>query len=157
MGIYYFDSSGIVKHYIPERGSDWVSSLIEAEMDEKPQNLIAIAEIGEVEVAAALAKRRRMKEISATRQRIGLATFLRHCARRYHVLQMDSMIIKLALDLTQRHPLRGYDAVHLATAITLNRTLVASELPSLTFISADDVLCKAAKGEGLLVENPNDH
>ncbi len=157
MGTYYLDSSAMVKHYIPERGSEWVSSLIEAKMDEEPENLIAIAEIGEVEVAAALAKRQRMKEISAAQQRISLATFLRHCAQRYHVVQMDSMIIKLAIDLTQRYPLRGYDAVHLATAITLNRALVASRLPPLTFISADDVLCKAAKGEGLPTENPNEH
>jgi predicted nucleic acid-binding protein len=157
MGIYYFDSSAMVKHYITERGSEWVSSLIEAKMDEKPQNLIAIAEIGEVEVAAALAKRRRMKEISVERQRMGLATFLRHCARWYHVVQMDSMIIKLAIDLTQRHPLRGYDAVHLGTAIIFNRALVEYGLSPLTFISADDVLCKAAKGEGLLTENPNDY
>ena len=146
MGTYYFDSSAIVKHYITERGSEWVSSLIEAEMDEKLQNLIAIAEIGEVEIAAALAKRRRMNEISVTQQRIGIATFLRHCAQRHHVVKMDSTIIKLAIDLTQRHPLRGYDAVHLATAIVLNRALVASKLPLLTFISADNVLCKAAKG-----------
>lgn len=157
MGTYYFDSSAMVKHYITERGSEWVSSLIEAKMDEMLQNLIAIAEIGEVEVAAALAKRRRMNEISVTQQRIGIATFLRHCAQRYHVVKMGSTIIKLAIDLTQRHPLRGYDAVHLATAIVLNRALVASKLPLLTFISADDVLCKAAKGEGLLMENPNDY
>jgi len=39
MGIYYFDSSAMVKHYITERGSEWVSSLIEAKIDEKPQNL----------------------------------------------------------------------------------------------------------------------
>jgi predicted nucleic acid-binding protein len=157
MGTYYFDSSAMAKHYISERGSEWVSSLIEAKMDEKPQNLIVIAEIGEVEVAAALGKRRRMKEISVTQQSMSLATFLRHCAQWYHVVQMDSMIIKLAIDLTQRHPLRGYDAVHLATAITFNRALVENGLPPLTFISADDVLCKAAKGEGLFVENPNDY
>jgi predicted nucleic acid-binding protein len=157
MGTYYFDSSAMVKHYISERGSEWVSSLIEAKMDEKPQNLIAMAEIGEVEVAAALAKRRRMKEISAAQQRMGLATFLLHCAQWYQVVQMDSMIVKLAIDLTQRHLLRGYDAIHLATAIIFNRALVENGLPSLTFISADDVLCKAAKGEDLPTENPNDY
>ncbi|MGA9347631.1 MAG: type II toxin-antitoxin system VapC family toxin [Anaerolineae bacterium] len=157
MGTYYFDSSAMVKHYIPERGSEWVSSLIEAKMDGKPQNLIAIAEIGEVEVAAALAKRRRMNEISAAQQRIGLVTFLRHCARRYHVLQMDSTIIKLAIELTQRHPLRGYDAVHLAIALIFNRALVEDSLLPLTFISADDVLCTASRKEGLPTENPNDY
>ena len=157
MAAYYFDSSAMVKHYISGRGSTWVSSLIEAETDGKPQNLIAIAEIGEVEVAAALAKRRRMEEISTVQQRIGLATFLRDCARRYHVLQIDSMIIKLAIDLTQRRPLRGYDAVHLAVALILNRALIENKLPPLTFISADGVLCVAAQEEGLLAENPNDH
>ena len=47
--------------------------------------------------------------------------------------------------------------MHLATAITLNTALIEAELPSLTFVSADEVLCEAARGEGLPADNPNEH
>lgn len=30
MAAFYMDSSGLVKHYLPETGSVWVSSLIDA-------------------------------------------------------------------------------------------------------------------------------
>jgi predicted nucleic acid-binding protein len=152
----YLDSSAVVKIYIPETGSSWVRSLVEAITPEGEQeNEITFAKIGIVEVVAAISKRRRMKDITAKQQKRLIANFLNDCAERFAKFDADDGVIKLAVDLAQRHPLRGYDAVHLATAITLNRTLVASELPPLAFISADDVLCRAAKGEGLFAENPN--
>ena len=66
-------------------------------------------------------------------------------------------MIDLAIELTQCHSLRAYDAVQLAGAIVVNRELVASELPALIFVSADNNLCEAGKVEGLQVENPNLH
>jgi hypothetical protein len=30
MAAFYMDSSGLVKHYLPETGSAWISSLIDA-------------------------------------------------------------------------------------------------------------------------------
>ena len=60
-----------------------------------------------------------------------------------------------AIELTAHHRLRGYDAVHLACALHLNRELLANELPPLTFVAADDDLLKAAQDEGLETENPN--
>jgi predicted nucleic acid-binding protein len=157
MPLLYLDSSAVVKIYIPETGGSWVRSLVEAFTPEGEwENEIAFAKIGIVEVVAAIAKRRRMRDVTAEQQKKLTANFLDDCVERFAKFDADDGVIKLAVDLTQRHPLRGYDAIHLATAITLNRTLVASKLPPLAFISADDVLCKAAKREGLLAENPNE-
>jgi predicted nucleic acid-binding protein len=50
-----------------------------------------------------------------------------------------------------------YDAVQLASAMILNRTLLTHELPALVFVSADDNLLTAARNEGLFIENPNWH
>lgn len=158
MALLYLDSSAVVKIYIPETGSPWVRSLVEAVTPEGEwENEIAFTKIGIVEIVAAIAKRKRMRDITVEQQKRLIANFLDDCVERFAKFDADDGVIKLAIDLTQRHPLRGYDAVHLATAIVLNRALVASKLPLLTFISADNVLCKAAKGEGLLMENPNDH
>ncbi len=68
---------------------------------------------------------------------------------------LSDLIIDLAVDLTKRHPLRGYDAVHLATAVTLNDTLLGAGLPTLTFASADKILCEAATSEGISIYKPS--
>jgi predicted nucleic acid-binding protein len=158
MATYYFDSSALVKYYVPETGSAWVSSLIDSQVEDREwQNVIAIAKVGIVEVAAAAAKRKRVKDISEKQQQRIVARFLGDCSGRFTTLRANDATIKLATDLTQRHPLRGYDAIHLATALILNKSLLDDELPPLVFLSADIVLCKAAQAEGLLVEDPNEH
>ena len=75
----------------------------------------------------------------------------------YIIAPLSDQVVDLAVDLTRRHPLRGYDAVHLATAIVLNTALLEAELSPLTFVSADEILCEAARGEGLPADNPNEH
>ncbi len=75
----------------------------------------------------------------------------------YRLATLNKAIIQLACDLIERHPLRGYDAVHLAVALNTHRRLVAHGRPGLTFLSADDRLNAAASAEGLAVDNPNDH
>ena len=59
------------------------------------------------------------------------------------------------MSLTQRHRLRGYDAVQLASALTANRTLTGAGLAVLTFVAADNDLLVAAQSEGMVAENPN--
>jgi predicted nucleic acid-binding protein len=158
MATYYFDSSGIVKYYISERGSQWVTGIIDAQTKEgKRRYHIAIAQIGIVEVAAAIAKRQRMGQISKRKQETTFGLFSKHHRERYTVLRAEDITIELATELTQHHPLRAYDAVQLATALLLNRRLLADKLSPLTFVSADDVLCQAALAEGLPAENPNEY
>jgi len=53
--------------------------------------------------------------------------------------------------------LRAYDAVHLATALNIDRRLARAGEPALTFLSADNRLNDAAAAEGSMVDNPNDH
>lgn len=56
--------------------------------------------------------------------------------------------------MAERHGLRGYDAVHLAAAVALQRMRERMELPPLTFVSADAQHREAAAAEGLPVEDP---
>jgi len=57
--------------------------------------------------------------------------------------------------LTGCYPLRAYDAVQLATALRLNSVMLENELPPLTFVSADEILCEAAEAENIASVNPN--
>jgi predicted nucleic acid-binding protein len=146
-----FDASVVVKRYAPERGSRWIKNLIG-----NPENSVTIVKICIVEVGAALAKKVRTGEISRDDCQQALNRFLADVERGdYEILQIDDEVVSVAVNLTQCHPLRGYDAIHLAAALVLNRTLVNVELPPLTFVAADDVLCEAAGKEKLAVENPN--
>jgi len=75
----------------------------------------------------------------------------------YRFVPLDEAIIQRACELIDRHPLRGYDAVHLATVSSINQRLVEAGEPALTFLSADVRLNDAATAEGLAVDNPNEH
>ena len=55
----------------------------------------------------------------------------------------------LAGQLAMTHALRGFDAVHLAAALTVH-----SVAPTLTFTSCDQRLNQAATQEGLTVRVP---
>jgi len=61
-----------------------------------------------------------------------------------------------AMDLADRHALRGYDAVQLAVAMQV-RARVVPRGTALLLVSADGELNAAAHAEGLLFEDPNAH
>lgn len=150
MGSLYLDSSALVKYYVPETGSAWIRHHIDAEEQE-----ILISQLTVVEVAAAVEKRRRKKEISPGHRVRTLARFGIDYRQRYTIVRVDDSIVELAVKLTGRHPLRAYDAVQLATALRLDQILRENLLPPLAFVSADELLCEAAVGERLNAENPN--
>jgi predicted nucleic acid-binding protein len=81
--------------------------------------------------------------------------FIHHARHAFATIGLSDEIVYSAAELAQRHPLRGYDAVHLASALALNQALAAENAGSATFVSADSVLCDAAADEGLAVINPN--
>lgn len=148
----YFDSSALVKRYMVERGTAWVQSWCNS-----PGQTIAIAEIGLVEMAAAFAGKFRggfisQPEFQATRDDLSI-----DARDEYVLVAIDRSIVNEAIELTARHRLRGYDAVHLACAVRLNRALLTSQLVPLVFISADNDLLTAATAEGLRTDNPDEY
>jgi predicted nucleic acid-binding protein len=155
---YYFDASASVKLYVLEVGSPWARQVV---TDRLPggewHHTISLSRIAVVETAAAIARRRRMGELTVDQQPLLYRRLLEDAQHRFHLLQPDGWTFDLATDLTQRHPLRGYDAVHLAAALLLRRVLLAAGLPAPIFICADANLCAVAQAEGLAVDNPNDH
>lgn len=147
------DASALVKRYLVESGSAWVESLCADEVS----NAIAIAHFGLVETAAAFAAKQRGRFITPAEHDSALADLLRDAGGRYRLVTVGPSLIDEAIQLTRRQKLRGYDAIHLACALALNRPLVDNDLPSLTFVAADDDLLAAAADEGLSVDNPNLH
>ena len=64
-------------------------------------------------------------------------------------------MVTLGVQLTSRQKLRGYDAVQLAVALTVNLTLASRQFTPLIFVCADRDLLTAASNEGLPIENPD--
>lgn len=157
MSLFFFDASAIVKRYIREPGSAWVRRVCDAR-DEKDARLnrLMIAEIGRVEVAAAFAILVRRNEIPRKLGARAYEQFTEEVEQEYRAIRLTPAVIHHATELTQRHPLKAYDAVQLATALALDESLRADNL-SLAFVSGDEKLLQAARAEGLATENPFDH
>lgn len=149
---FYLETSALVKRYAMEAGTAWVRALCD-----QPDHVIAVALFGLVEVAAAVNGKRRGGAIDQAARDAILADLKADAASQYLLLDVDQFVVDEAIDLTGRHRLRGYDAIHLACALRLNRALIGRQLPSLTLISADVDLLRAAQAEGLPVEDPNMH
>jgi uncharacterized protein len=154
MSAFFLDSSALAKRHLVEKGSGWIAALV----DPSAGNIIFVADITRVEVAAALAARQRApKGISRKERDDAVDLLLKHCETDYEIVLLNVAIISRAVSLTQQHRLRGYDAVQLATALQANAALTTAGLASLTFVAADNDLVVAAQAEGLAAENPNYH
>jgi predicted nucleic acid-binding protein len=155
---YYLDSSAWVKVYVTETGTAWVMTLFNAGVSsDRPLYQLSSASIALVEVAAAIARHERTGKIKRANQRELYRRLIYDSENRTNQLGLSDDILHLAAELTQRRPLRGFDAIHLATALTLTQSITNAGLPSLVFVSADANLCACAIAEGLAADNPNDH
>ena len=153
MSIYFFDSSAIVKRYVPETGSAWVQSLTDPAIG----NLLYLVRITGAEVVSAVTRRQKRGQITAADAASSLAAFRRDFTLGFLTVEVLPPLVESAMDLAERHGLRGYDSVQLAAALALRDLCLASGLPAPIFIAADAELNAAATAEGLVVDNPNSH
>lgn len=152
--ILYLDTSSLVKLYIEEDGSDRV----ELEVDRSDQ--VITSRVTYVEVRSAFARAARevssgqRDKLARTREVAGsqveyaqLLTDFESDWRRYAKVNVSASLIQLAGDLAEKHALRGYDAVHLASVIGIRDRISDSVLVS----TWDVQLGEAALAEGFQV------
>ena len=151
MGIYFIDSSALVKRYINEVGSTWILGLFTPTLN----NEIFIAAITSVEIVAAITRAERGKRISTSDALMVRAQFKNELQIEYQVIEITENIIMAGMMLAETYGLRGYDAIQLAVGYTVNTLCISSGLAPIVFVSADNALNVAASNEGLIVENPN--
>jgi predicted nucleic acid-binding protein len=153
MMVYYLDTSALIKRYVTEAGSHWLVGLVNATYNP----LLFTSRLTMVEARSVLARRKREASITAQDHTDALAAFAEDCLTHYRFIEFDLAIVDLAGELLERHPLRAYDAVQLASALRIGRVLETADLMLPIFLSADDRLLTAAQAEGLPVDNPNQH
>jgi uncharacterized protein len=153
MGIYFLDSSALVKRYVSETGSSWVIQ----RLDPGSQHDVFIAAIASVEIIAAISRRARSGSLTAQNATQICRQIKADLQTEFEIIQITDRVISSAMTLAENYQLRGYDAVQLAAAVAVNQLWIASNLTSVIFVSADNELNAAAALEGLTIENPNDY
>jgi len=133
--ILYLDASSLVKLYVEEPGSSDVHRLVEQ------AEIVGTSVMAYSEARAALARRRRERSLSPAGHRRSRAAL---DADWPHVLALDvsGALARGAGDLADRHRLRGFDALHLASYLTFAREFPDEDV---RFSSADRALERAAR------------
>jgi uncharacterized protein len=159
MGLYYFDASALVKHYIVEPGSTWVREIVDNLSPESniKANAVFISETTIVEAAAAFSVLHRTERIRRRTRDKAYGDMNVHIENQlWAIIPVLSRDFREAARLTQRYPLKAGDALQLAVAVRYVQVLPESR-QLLTFVSGDRTLLRAADAEGLVVDNPFDH
>ena len=138
----YLDTSALIKRFVDEKGSALVQFIVQR------RGTIATAKIAYAEIFAGLARKFRERHLS----RLEYDLTCRQFESDWHAylrVELGDQILLLARDLIQRHPLRGFDAVHLASAVSLKSALGEEIL----FAAADARMLRAANAENLEAVN----
>jgi predicted nucleic acid-binding protein len=136
----FADASALVKLYADELGAEVVRRL----------PALAVANISRVEVPAALWRKRRLGEISATDAQLLAEDFEADFygtptePPRFAVVALTVQLLDRAARLCAVHGLRGYDAVQLSGALIVHRTDPGCS----EFAAFDRALRSAAATEG---------
>jgi predicted nucleic acid-binding protein len=136
--ILYLDTNSLIKLYVPEVESPAVKRLLEA------AEVIATSRIAYAEARAGLARKRRERGVTAADYRTILQDFDQDWES-YFIVDVSDALVKLAGLFAERHALRGFDAIHLASAIIISKQ---GDRP-VRFSCFDARLSRAARREGL--------
>ncbi len=136
--ITYVDTSVVVKLVIDEPGSRQSEAIWDN------ADALAASKLGYVAVRAALAAANRARRLVGVRHAQAVMA-VDALWDQLSVLEVTDDLVVHAAELAERHRLRGYDAVHLGSALLVGAEIMAS---------ADRDLCRAAAEAGLHVANP---
>ncbi len=150
MADYYADSSVLVKRHVAEPGTRW----FQAVADPVSGNTIITSQISIVETISAFQRRVRdgvllMADAVQLRE-----DFLELCQTEYRLLACTPALVTASWSLLERHPLRAYDSIQLASALAAQAALHAAGVTTFTMLCSDQRLSRAAAAEGLIIDDP---
>ncbi len=138
----YLDSSALIKNYSQEPGTHRVREVLSG------ADGCSISKIGYAEVCAAFGRKNRENPKD---RRVHLTGFQRFQEdwKLLSIVELQDDLLPIIRSLTEKYPLRGADAIHLASALWLERVL----RDEVTFVAADSRLLEAARDKRLKVIN----
>ena len=138
--ILYCDTSALIKRYVEEDGTDQVDHLWEE------GSAVVTSTVAFAEIMATIGRKYREGILSKSIYQKTISEFKNDYTRLILVpisLELNQLIEKLLF----KHPLRGFDAIHLASAL-----LIHKEGPlAVKFVCYDRRLNQAAAEEGLVI------
>ncbi len=138
--ILYFDSSAMVKRYVVETGSGDVARLF------GQADVVGTSLVSRAELSAALAKAARIKLFPRKEAAQALQIFRAEWSDWVRILLTETIVAQADI-LSWEYSLRGYDAVHLATALFWQEAMGEP----LTLVTYDRQLWEAASKTNLKV------
>ncbi|MBM4065149.1 MAG: type II toxin-antitoxin system VapC family toxin [Planctomycetes bacterium] len=138
--IVYLDTSDLVKLYVEEIGSEKIKGII---LD---ATVVSTSKVAYAEARSAFARKQKEGGFSIARLRKMVEDFNRDWES-YFLIEITDGLIKIAGDIAEKHLLRGFDSIHLASAVIL-KCKIKSEV---YFSSNDAKLNQAARKEGIVV------
>jgi predicted nucleic acid-binding protein len=123
-------------------------------MSTEPKVRRIVSRISWVEILSALSRLHRENRLETHIYRSSVQALYQHFRLEYQLTEVDITVLELAGQLVQRHPLRAYDAVQLASALRVLQAYSRARSMRFHFVSADVRLSEVATLEGLRVINP---
>lgn len=142
MTFYYLDASAWVKRYYQESGTAWVQNLF---AHNRP---LACASLGLIEVMATLARKGKAREINPSMLERKVQE-LEEDWKRFIQVRLSAEAVGIAKELARKLAIRGADAVHLSSALLLQKRLVEED-DQMILVTSDHELQEAARSSGLV-------
>ena len=133
--ITYLDTSLFVKLIIEEIGSEQAEEIWDV------SSTLGSSMVLYVESRAALAAAKRRGRINDANL-VKAKSILEGLHSQLYVVEVTSKLVKMAAELAEEFSLRGYDSIHLASAISMKANV---------FASSDESLSAAARANGFHV------
>jgi len=137
----YFDTSAFVPLLIAEPGSDFCRRFW------NDSDSVITTRLLYVETAAALAQGERTGRLTESGHRAALG-LLDQMWSEFEIIEVDDVVVSRAASIAHVFALRGYDAVHCASAQQFDD-------PDLVFASGDQKLLKACVELGMATADTN--
>ncbi|MCL4464322.1 MAG: type II toxin-antitoxin system VapC family toxin [Firmicutes bacterium] len=119
--ICYFDTSALVKLYVEEEGSELVADYSRKGL------FIATSRVAYAEARSVFARASREGILDVQAYRDVVANFNEEWPS-YFALEVSDTVLQRVDTLVDKYPLRGFDALHLASTIILSRQLDGEDL-----------------------------
>ncbi len=138
--IVYIDTSDLVKLYVEEIGSERIKDITHN------ATVISTSKIAYAEARSAFARKQKEDGFSINMLKKIVEDFNRDWES-YFVIEITDGLIRFAGNIAEKHLLRGFDSIHLASAVNLK-----SKIRSDVYFSSNDAkLNGAAEKEGIII------
>lgn len=136
----FLDTSALAKRYVQEPGSAELEELFTSITSE-----IFISTLAFVEFASAMGRKLRNKEIAEAKVGEAIKELEKDWCEVFAKIPLEDTLAETAAAMALEYPLKGADAVHLASAEAIGAEL---------FVASDNKLIRVAKKMGINSYNP---